>query len=116
MHHARVMPTNHLMPAASSLTRTVATHPGLDVPERLSGRTLTSPRASGTPSSSCRRTSSADPDKSGRRHAPHQQHLTPPEAAHDLNTNHPRRPAEQHAVDLVDIKVVRPRCAAGAPP
>jgi len=44
MHHARAMPTNHLMPAASSLTRTVATHPGLDVPERLSGRTLTSPR------------------------------------------------------------------------
>ncbi len=28
MHCARAMPTNHLMPAASSLTRTVATHPG----------------------------------------------------------------------------------------
>ena len=33
----------HVMPAASSLTRTVATHPRADDPERLSGRTLDSP-------------------------------------------------------------------------
>jgi hypothetical protein len=45
MHCARAVPTNHVMPAASSLTRTVATHPRVDVPERLSGRTPRSPRA-----------------------------------------------------------------------
>ena len=45
MRCARAVPTNHLMPAASSLTRTVATHPRVDAPERLSGRTLHSPHA-----------------------------------------------------------------------
>ena len=45
MHCARAVPANHLMPAASSLTRTVATHTAVYVPERLIGRTLTSPRA-----------------------------------------------------------------------
>jgi hypothetical protein len=41
---ARAMPTNHLMPAASSLTRTVAIL-WIGVPKRLSGRTPHSPHA-----------------------------------------------------------------------
>jgi hypothetical protein len=50
MRCARALPTIHLMPAAGSCYPPAATPSGVDAPERMSGRALSSPHMSGTPS------------------------------------------------------------------
>ena len=87
MSCARAVPTNHLMPAASSLTRTVATRPRVDVPERLSGRTPQQPARRAPhphhvagPRPWTQISLGAGTPNSGARTP----HFTPPEAAHDL--------------------------------
>jgi hypothetical protein len=50
MRRARALPTTHLMPAAGSCPSPAATPRRVDAPERMSGRALTSPPMSDTPS------------------------------------------------------------------
>src|ERR1700694_3635140 len=50
MRCARALPTNQLMPAASSRSVPAATPLWVDLPERMSGRTPSTARTSGTPS------------------------------------------------------------------
>ena len=56
MRCARALPTQQLMPAASSRSVPVATRCGVDFPERMSGRTLRQPARRAPHQSSCRRT------------------------------------------------------------
>jgi hypothetical protein len=69
MRCVRALPIHPLMPAARSSHDPVAIALLVDFPERLSGRTLRQPARRAPHPSSCRRTSSVDPDKAGRRHA-----------------------------------------------
>jgi hypothetical protein len=71
MRCTRALPINHLMPAASSRKIPVATPaPVGGLPGKTERPHLQQPARRAPHPSSCRRTSSADPDKAGRRHAP----------------------------------------------
>ena len=71
MRCARALPTHPLMPAASSRGFFAATPRWVDVPERLSGRTLFgSPHAGHPIHHHVAGSLSVDPDKPRRRHAP----------------------------------------------
>jgi hypothetical protein len=70
MRCARALPTNQLMPAASSRKTPAATPCWVDAPERMSGRTLFgSPHVGHPIDHHVAGVISVDPDKAGRRHA-----------------------------------------------
>ena len=67
----RACPAHKSADACGQLPQDSCRHPALwvDFPERMSGRTSQQPARRAPHPSSCRRTSSVDPDKAGRRHA-----------------------------------------------